>query len=268
MKRYILIIFSLCILSCTESDILRFDASSYIEWKDTTSMYVSFVKKRDNIQKDTIYIPVWTIGGPRDFDRKIKVKQIDEFTNRYVYDEEHRIIDTVVSERKNKAIAGIHYIPFSSNEMNNLMIFGKNKVESLLPVILLRDKGLQDSVVRLRIELENSDEFKIGEKNKIGKTIFISDMISKPSKWKGLISFLLGRYSVEKHKFMNQTLGISLDNEWLSQSYSIIIFSRDLCRKELDKFNKDAENIKSGKAPLREEYNNPKSKLVSFPSIK
>lgn len=257
---------------CKKEDYQLFNSPSRVQWKDTVTVYQTFASKRETVLRDTVWLKANVMGGPSNEPKKLKIKQVKGIHYAYTYDKAGVVIDTTATEVPNQAIPGVHYIPFDSEEMQKLLVQktvvtnNPQDVEINIPVIVLRDASLSENNYLLYVQLEQSDDFLPGESEKRIKIVSISNRIVKPSRWTFFVSFFLGDYSYVKHKFMNETLGTVIDNEWLAQPQSIITFYRERCRRALNTFNANPENIEKGVAPLREDPDNPQSRLITFPT--
>lgn len=260
-------------ISCKKEDYLLFNAPMRIQWKDTTTVNQTFADKKESIHRDTVWLKASIMGGLSSEIKKVNVKQIQGFSYSYTYDKTGAIIDTIATEVPNQAVPGTHYVPFKSEEMQKMLLLKTKKTAQLsdveidIPIIILRDKSLDEKNYSLFIELERSSDFLLGESEKITKVISISNRLIKPTGWGLFQVFYLGRYSYVKHKFMNETLGTVIDNNWLKQPRGIVTYYREKCRRALDAFNTNPDNIANGIAPLREDPDNPQSRLINFPTI-
>ena len=235
----------------------------------------SFVYTRKDKLRDTVYLPLRVLGGPLNIDRQFNVSQIEEYNVIYEYDNKGHVIDSTIIMVENKAIPGIHYVAFDDPEVLELMKVRANLVIDSLPVILLRDKSLLKEKVRLKVILESSDEFQLGERGCLTKTIIFSDKLEQPTSWNYVTNLYLGRYSEPKHELIMRVVKEQLGDEyqvnddWFekgNEDNAIFVFWRSKFVEALNAFNKNPENIASGKAPLREDPENPNSNLVTFPS--
>ena len=200
MKRLKYVIFILCLVGCQEADEYLFSDVARIQLKDTSALSYSFVYVSSVKNRDTVKVPVNVIGGPQNRLRKIRLSQITEYRVTYVKDALGNVTDTIKTEIMNKAIPGVHYVDFSDAEMTGQTFVKPNAVGMDIPVILLRDTSLKTNEVRLRLKLEVSEDFQLGENIYLNRTIVISDMLIKPSQWRGMKELYLGKYSVPKHR--------------------------------------------------------------------
>lgn len=278
MKKYIysfllfMVLTLVSLTSCKSDGYELYNSPARIQWQDTITVQQTFVDKAESVMRDTIWLKAKVMGGPSDVARRLNIRQVKGYTYTVNYDNSGNIVDTTKVEVPNQATPGTHYVAFDSQEMQALLLQKtKNNsqntdVEMDIPIIILKDASLDKQNYSLYIEIIQSDDFLPGEKNNIQKRITISNQLVKPSGWDLWQTFYLGDYSIVKHKFMNETLHTTIDNTWLNQPRGIITYYREKCRRALDAFNSNADNISKGIAPLREDPNNPNSKPITFPT--
>lgn len=271
---YFVWIFWMALASCNREEDYPFRDVPRVQFvagsgKGTEDMLYSFIWLDEAAGRDTVYLPMRISGGPSDRVRRLKLSQVSEYEVKYVTDNKGYVIDSTVTELPNKAVAGVHYVPFDSPEMQDLLVVHPGVVSDSLPVILLRDRSLKTDKIRLRVRFEVSEDFRLGEKTFLAKTIIFSDKLEKPANWNHRTTYALGDYSVSKHELMIAVVGKPVDDEWLEKGNndkSFFIHWRGRFIDALNKFNADPANIESGLAPLRENPKDPNSKLVTFPT--
>lgn len=281
MKRLIYIfIVLISIAGCGKEEEYLFKDVARVQFlasgdKEPEDVVYSFVWLGKDKIRDTVYLPLRILGGPSEIDRQLKVVQVEEYDIKYEYDNKGYVVDSTVSPIENKAIPGVHYVAFDDPETKTLMKVRANHVIDSLPVILLRDASLAERKVRLRIKLESSDDFQLGERKCLLRTVVFSDKLEKPEAWNWTTKSYLGEYSVPKHELMIRVVRAlmgdeyQVDNAWIengNNEVATFVFWRGKFIEELNAFNQDPENIASGKAPLRVDPENPNSALVSFPA--
>lgn len=279
MKKFICLMLPLCLglAGCQEEGGLLFnDKARIMLATDNTGRLgeysYSFVWSEAGMVRDTVYLPVRVMGGPADADRVVALEQISEQNITYIKDHWGYVVDSVVTERTDKAVAGKHYVAFDDPEYRSLLTVPAGAVTSSIGVILLRDASLSEEKVRLRIRLQANDDFKQGESRFLERTITISDMLEQPANWvTRLMNNRLGTYSKAKHRLMIQVVGegTKVDEAWIEQAYSsssFLIYWRMKFIEALQAYNNDPTHIAAGLAPMREDENDPNSPLVTFPS--
>ena len=256
--------------ACEETEYKLFDDVSRVQMdKENEEVRADFFYIDRSINRDTAYLKVNTIGGPMNRDRKISFQQITEYEYEYKYDEKGNPTDTITTEVKNKAVPGVHYVAMNDPEMQNLLVIPANEVAVEVPIILLRDASLRKEEVRLCLELQETEDFKLGESNRLSGVIIFADKLSKPIFWDSYVeAYEFGKYSARKHEFMYEVAGEKIDEEWYKRLYADMsesFYFRDKFKKALAEYNADEENIKAGLAPMREDQDDPNSPLITFP---
>lgn len=274
MKKYICIIGLLLavVVSCKKADYLLYNNGARIQQADTSALNYSFIYEPGSVVRDTIYIRVNTIGGITDKDRPVKLVQVPEYDYTYVRDPvTNQITDTIATERPFKAVAGKQYVAFDDPAIASLMVVKANRAIDSLPIILLRDATLKDNTYRLRVRLDSSAAFSLGESKAIERTIVFSDRLERFYSWRfdngtAPAFYSFGKYSTGKHQFMYDVLKVNIDETWY-QAISLIqaqTHYKNLFKDALAAFNVDPANIASGKAPVRE-TSDPTSAAIFFP---
>lgn len=268
---YILCAFVLC--ACSEEPYKFYSGFDYIQLDETyqedkNEFPLSFVYLGSKVTQDTFFMKVFTVGDPKPYRRKVSFEQVNEFKVEYVYDKFGHIVDTIIEEYFNKAIAGTHYIQFDAQEVENSYYIEPDSVSAKLPIILLRDTSLKNGETRLALRLINSSDFKVGDKKALEVTVVFSDQLQRPSKWSMLQPMCYGEYSRRKHEFMIDVAKEKIDDAWIMRlrgEMSEVIYFKDKFKRTLLEHNADPENIAKGLAPMREDQNNPNSPEITFP---
>ena len=275
MKKYLFISFLLLALiaGCKRNEYLLFADIARIQQADTTEITYTFIYAGASVVRDTVYIPVNTIGGITDKDRPVKLEQLTEYDYTYVRDPvTNQITDTIATERPFKAVPGKHFVPFDDPSIASLMVVKANQPAGSLPLILLRDPSLKDNTWRLRVQLAPTSDFAIGETRFTQRAIVFSDRLERFYSWRfdnGVAPAWgnFGNYSIRKHQFMIDVLNVQVDENW----YQAILQAQAtnhyklLMKDALAAYNNDPANIASGKAPMRE-TDSPTSPLITFPN--
>ena len=263
--------------SCQVEDAMLFNDCARVQFTTADDYPFSFVWLDESITTAVVKLPIKVIGGPQDVERALDAVQIEEFDVTYTYDSKGYVVDSTVTAKPNPAQSGTHYVPFNDSQAKELMKVKANLVTDSLQVIVKRDASLATAKYRLRVKLQATADFEVGESKYIERTIVVSDMLEQPANWKSGYSAYtyLGPYSVPKHELMIRVLqsvqgsNARLDNDWIIKGNSdptIFVYWRGKFKEELERFNSDPENIASGAAPLREDPSNPNSALISFPT--
>ena len=255
---------------CQEAEYLLFNDIARVQMDEEDEIRTSFYYTDASINRDTVYLTVNTIGDPEDRVRHIAMEQISEYDVEYKYDEKGNLIDSVLTEKPNKAVPGVHYVPMDDPEMLPLLVIQPNAVTAEIPVILLRDTTLQKDEYRLCLRLKVTEDFLLGENTELSGTIIFSDRLSKPGFWNSSVErYYFGTYNTRKHEFMIEVMQTEIDDAWwnrLAADYGELSYTKDKLRDALDAYNSDPGNIAQGLAPMREDPDNPNSALVTFPN--
>ena len=201
------------VTSCEEQDpaswsgidrlnFVRAGSTSSASAADTIVVY-TFVFENPEVTQYTLWVNVATMGKVYDHPRPLKIKQVPSFINLEA--------DDIAED----AVAGQHYVPFDDAQVRDQYVIPAGVATAQIPVILKRDR-LGSKVFQLRITFEGNDYFQPGYGHLGHKTIVISDKLARPSLWTGTLqSDMLGTYSQEKHQFMFDVTGLSIDNAYL-----------------------------------------------------
>ena len=268
---YLLGVLFAALTACSQDDDYPYQDVARVQFIGSSEegpedMIYSFYWLNDGSQRDTIYIPIRVLGGPADHARRVRISQITEYDIQYKTDNKGYVTDTIKTELPNKAVPGVHYVPFDDAEYESILNIKANEVKDEIPVILLRDKSLKQDKMRLRVKLETSDEFQLGETALLSRTIVFSDKLEQPKEWN---SRYLGNYSIPKHELMIKVVGNRVDDKWLekgNKDKSFFVYWRGKFVDALEEFNNDPENLSSGKAPMRENPEDLNSAIVTFPN--
>ena len=273
MRRVIFIIYVACLIGlsgCQKAEYRLFDDVARVQMVGDREHYYNFVyKDRESVHRDTVYLTVQTMGDLSEVRRKIAFKQIPEYDITYKYDNKGNLVDSSMTEKPNKAIPGVHYVPMDSEEMQPLLVAESRMVYVKIPVILLRDTSLRREEKRLCLKLVETDDFKLGENSQLSRVVVVGDKLLRPQKWDSWYEkYQFGKYSERKHEFMIEVTQEKVDDEWfelLTYDSAKISYLKNKFKQELAKYNNDPENLAKGLAPMREDSNDPNSPLVVFP---
>ncbi|MBR4882266.1 MAG: DUF4843 domain-containing protein [Bacteroidales bacterium] len=263
--------------SCQVEDAMLFNDCARVQFTTADDYPFSFVWLDESVTSAVVKLPVRVIGGPQNVERALNAVQVEEFDVTYTYDSKGYVIDSTVTAKPNPAQSGQHYVPFNDSEAQKVMKVAADVVKDSLCVVLKRDASLATTKYRLRVRLQPTADFEVGESKYLERTIIVSDMLEQPTNWRSGYSAYnyLGAYSVPKHELMIRVLqsvqgsDARVDDEWITKGNSdptIFVYWRGKFNEELERFNNDPANIASGAAPLREDPSNPNSTVISFPT--
>lgn len=220
----------------SENSIYFFKGSEqYNTFVQSDSLLYNFTVKENSRQRDTIYLRVLTAGFLSDLERPVRLVQVN-------YGGE---LD---------AVAGAHHVDLEDPEVNGQMVIPAGSVRASLPIILLRDPSLRSQEMRIVIELQENNHFKVVMPDLSRFVVKITDMIMRPSNWDTLWQSYLGNWGPEKMRFLSDYVGIA-DYEGRHEA-SEMLFYRSKAIEKLLEYNNTHER------PLTE----ADGTLVTFPS--
>lgn len=171
------------------------------DMNDTTKLY-TFYYENTSIQTDTVFFDLYAIGGVSNKDRAYKLEQV------------------AVPGAEN-AVAGKHYKAFNDASLSSTYVIKAGAVHSKVPVIMLRDASLKTTTVILKFQVVENDNFSQGEITKTWRKVIFTDRLSQPYSWNAwMTQYVLGKYSVVKHRFFIETTGLKWDEEFLAFLYA------------------------------------------------
>ncbi len=170
---------------------------------DTDSLEFSFLTYSEDVTEMQMDVEVWLMGETVDYDRTANI---------------------VVNSSLTTASSDMYEVPSTVT-----IPAGEHIGE--LPVILKRDEILEETTVRLYIEVAASEDFEIGTNEYDHLLLKWTDQISKPSYWDDITEHF-GTYSDTKYRFMIQTSGVSEfdpdDMTWAQLHHYNIMFTNAL----------------------------------------
>ena len=197
-----------------------------------------------NIQQDTVWVEVESMGLLADYDRPITIEQVDT---------------TAVM-----AVAGKHYVPFDDPSLVKYYVMPAGKARTKLPIVVLRDASLKHESVVLKYHIKPNDFFTKGYDVFQTRSLSITDRLAQPAYWtKGYPMYgyyyslynFIGYYGVVKHQFMIDITGKPWDDafieEFITGDTNYLNYILNKLVSELDKYN--AKRQEQGLDVLREE---------------
>lgn len=268
MKRHIIIKLSmafLCIpfLTACEKELKPYDSNEawvnfrYIDWDTRESLmqddsYYSFAMRSASLgvelQQDTVWLEVETMGFLSDQNRTIELKQ-----------------DTVSAETlqengEAEAVAGVHFIPFDDPTLLTQSYVPAGATMSRVPIVLLRDPSLDEQNVALKVTFKDNGIFKPGYPAYNSHTIHISSRLTRPSKWDAYYwDYNFVKYTETIHELMIQWTGEAWDDDYIVQlaegDQTYLSYLRSYFQEKLEELN--AERQAQGEDILREPNGDP-----------
>lgn len=223
--------------------------------KESNIFSKSFVYDKASVTRDTVYLPMRTMGFVPKEDRLVDIEQV-EVTNADV-------------PGAINAIPGVHYVPFDDPDWKKLAVVKGGKAEIGLPIILLRDASLQNNEIALKVRIVENESFKITNPALAERIVVFSDQLLRPAKWDKDFIRYFGTYGPVKHRFMIDNTAELWNDEFIhhimveDNSYMANLMQR-LPQKLSDE---NARRAAAGQGPLREVSLVPgvEGLLVTFP---
>jgi len=188
-----MIVFIVALTSCEENDKMiynddhaiyfqLFDANDKLEVDSVLYSFATGTKK-----VDTVDLNVKVLGTAVDYDRFFNVKVVEEQTTAHV-------------EK--------HY-----TAINEQYLLPAGEINASVPVILHNtDPLLNDSVLKITLEILNSDDFNVGYKDKLMAKLLFSDQLVEPASW-NILRYFFGTYHEMKHRVFLEMYGIDFPED-------------------------------------------------------
>lgn len=180
----------LLISSCTKNDVIDFTGDNMVHFYErylylgyderrTEEIIYSFAVKPSTLNEDNVNIKIRLQGRVADFDRSVKVGYIPDSTT---------------------ATEGTHF------KLNNGTIKA-GEYEGILPVTVYRTTDMKQNSFKIKLKIEDNNDFKAGVIEERYISVILSDILMKPTNWPQWYGF--GEYSINKYKFVIDVLGIT-----------------------------------------------------------
>ena len=200
-----------------------------------------------DLQQDTVWIEVETMGYLSDSDRTIELEQVP------LSDEELQEYGEI------EAVAGVHYVPFDDPDLLAKGYVPANSAVGRVPVVVLRDPSLDNQNAALRITFKDNGIFKPGYSKYNKHTIHIASRLSKPESWDlNWLDMNFVKYTETVHELLIQWSGNAWDDDYvksIATSYDYLSYLRDFFNEKLEEVN--AERQAQGLDILREPNGDP-----------
>ena len=206
-----------------------------------TPVRKTFLYDAETIVRDTVCVPVVAMGFVRDYDRYVSFEQIG-----------------VEPDSVYNAEPGVHYVSFDDEEVRHLMVLPAGQAAADIPVIVLRDPSIRDTLTVLKLRIKANDDFAVGDPDRVELVVEIGDIPVCPKRWLKA----LGDYGLEKHRFLIRYFGWRWDDETINMlTKDALYFNsvRTKAKKGLAEENK--KRAEEGKGPLCE----ADGTIVKFP---
>ena len=217
-------------------------------------MTKTFIYDGPEMERDTVYVRMRTMGFVSDVDRQVRLEQAE------VTEEE--------AASTLNAVPGVHYIPFDDPEQIAMTVVRAGQVEAEIPIILLRDPSLETEQVALKIRIAENEEFQPFNQELSERIILFSDQPLQPAAWNESFVPFFGEWGPVKYRFMLDNTTPLWDDEFIESllnDYTSLMFWQSRLVELLSAEN--ARREEAGEGPLREApaLGETEGKLVSFP---
>lgn len=149
-----------------------------------------------DLQTDTIWLDVTTMGFLSDKDRQVELVQLQ-------------------TEGLN-ALPGKHYEAFDTPSLlaKSVILAGENSAK--IPIVVKRDQSLAQGDVALKVTFKDNGIFKPGYTGMSEQTIYISAKLAQPNNWQ---EYYFGVYGPVKHELMIKWTNNAWDEAYLETLY-------------------------------------------------
>lgn len=219
----------------------------------------SFIRKEETRMMDTIWFTVRPQGLLPERSSRIRLEQYEGKEWKYIYGEDGEIADSVLRVFPYQAEAGVHYVAFDDERMAEYLTLEPGELEAKIPVIVMRDRSLQDTTYTLFFHIVDSEDLKAGDEKYCNIQLGIADCLTRPVAWNNW--FFAGTWSQPRHEFMIRVTGEDWDDEFINtldldqKNYYLYVFNREL-KKE------NAVRAEEGLPPLRDDPNDPNTDIT------
>jgi len=161
--------------------------------------FYSFVYAGSEVERDTLWFRVSTMGFLSDKDRSLALRQIQ-------------------MEGEENAVPGVHYVAFDDEEYRLLHQVPANRDTLSVPVILLRDASLKKKEIVLKFGFKENEYFKPGYAGLTERVIRMTDRLARPGNWDEFyMDYTVGLYGEMKHQLMIEWTGKAWDEDYIRE---------------------------------------------------
>ena len=202
----------------------------------------SFVYVGEEVEIDTVWFEISTMGFVSDEDRPLELEQIQTGGN--------------------DAKADVHYVAFTNEELKAKYMIPARKTGTKIPVVVKRDPSLSNGDVTLQFTFKDNGYFKPGYDGLTTRTLSISSKLTKPSVWEECYcDYSFGLYGAEKHRLMIEWTGEKWDDEYIKElmdgDSAYVNYLADWFAQKLEE--ETAKREEAGEEPYKEEDGTPVS---------
>lgn len=118
-----------------------------------------------------------------------------------------------------KAVSGVDFVALDDASVSSQLFIPAGERYGYIPITILKSDNVTSGKVELTLELTESDEFRLGMKNKLTFKVKYSAKPEKPINWdRYWKSAFSASWGPEKHKFIIKTLGAI---DWTDETYPL-----------------------------------------------
>lgn len=176
----IIMLFGFFLCACETPEFTPYSGQDYVQFTSPTisgsdryEVNFKWAAVDADLDYDTLYLPIQTVGRIFDIDRHVMVKQVLSLESEYIYDDRGVVIDTVIYKSPNQAVEGVHFMPLDNPGIRELMKIHANSVSSEMAIVLKRDRKGEKVSRKLSICLIDTDEILAGDTRAITCVIII-----------------------------------------------------------------------------------------------
>ena len=204
--------------------------------------FQNFLYLRDeSVMRDTVYIPVTAMATMPINDVRIHLEAFDSDTVSHP----ERILGGTLN-----ATAGIQYVPFDSEELDELMTFHGGQLRDTIGIVVLRNADMKNVTYRLTFRIATTEGVFAADGADNRVVVYSTERVFYPSNWSQLGNGY-GAYGDVKLDFMIR----HSDLNWDEADIDMILINETLRVYYADKFKRELviENNELGaNGPLRE----------------
>ncbi|MEG0794945.1 MAG: hypothetical protein RR397_00360 [Odoribacter sp.] len=170
MRNIIIILLGLYLCtSCEEAEFTPYSGKDYVQFvtrnTETVQYEINFkwISVDSELDYDTIYLPIQTLGRIYDKDRYVMLKQELYLEKEFIYNELGAVIDTLIYASPNQAIEGVHYLPFNNPGIKERMKIHAGSFQSEIAIILKRDRVGEKLRRKLKIRIIDTPDILAGD---------------------------------------------------------------------------------------------------------
>lgn len=247
-----LLLAAIFLASCEKREVIKYEDKDCLyfyrfTWGQKDSIMYSFSSKSDDVELDTVWVDVRTMGATSDKPRPVSMKQLN-------------------TGEPDAGIAGTHYISFDDPAIQGLMQVEAQKAQMMLPVIIMRHPSLKQQTVRIQIGIASNEYFTTGIEQQQTFLVKVTDKEEEPGNWSTDWVYVFGPWSSLKMQFISKYVGIK-DFDEVPSDGTYRIYLKAKAGKVLNEYN--AAERAEGRPPLCSghigDINNKCENCVEFP---